>query len=105
MLIGNDVLIASLFKGQAKGVKLVDRAEIPAWLTTSQPQLTQLTPNSNSSAVGLGDVNNSTLLQFMTPPNKISYWSAMTSDALRPVVLSADIGNAVVTFKQGLTIS
>jgi hypothetical protein len=105
MLIGNDVLIAAPFKEPVDGGKLVNGAKIPAWITASPPQLTTLTPNSNCSAIGSGDVNNSTLVQFMSPPNGIQWWTAMTSDALRPVVLSADIGNATVTFKQGLAIS
>jgi hypothetical protein len=120
MLIGNKVLLGAPPKGPAGGVNLVVGAKPSALLTTAQAQLTQLlttapaqltqlTPNSNSSAVGLGDINNAILAQFLSPPspspNAIPWWTAMTSDALRPVVLSADIGNAVVTFKQGLTMS
>jgi hypothetical protein len=105
MLIGNKVLITASLKEQTKSAALTDSAEIPTWLTTSPPQVTQLTPNSNCSAVGSGDINNSTLVQFMSPPNKIPWWTTMASDALMPVVLSADIGNAIVTFKQGLTVT
>lgn len=107
MFIGNDVLIAPPSKGRTTttGGKLVGSARIPLLVSASVPQLTTLTPNSNCSAVGSGDVNNSTLMQFMTPANKVPYWSAMASEALSPVVLPADTGNAVVTFKQGLTVS
>ncbi|HEX8457915.1 MAG TPA: hypothetical protein VF656_11510 [Pyrinomonadaceae bacterium] len=91
--------------GTANDGKLPGSAKVLSWATVSVPQVVQLTPNSNSSALGSGDINNSTLVQFMSPPNVIPWWTAMTSNALRPVMLSADTGNAVVTFKQGLTIS
>lgn len=109
MFVGEGVLLATLFEKPAEGAPSVEaRAaglKIPAWLTASPPQLTTLTPNSNSSAVGSGDINNSTLVQFMSPPNSIQWWTAMTSDALLPAVLSRDIGNATVTFKKGLSIA
>jgi hypothetical protein len=105
MFIGNNVLIAPPSKGTTKGGKLLGSAQIPLLVSASAPQLTTLTPNSNCSAVGSGDINNSTLMQFMTPANKIPYWNAMASEALSPVVLPADTGNAIVTFKQGLTVS
>lgn len=105
MLIGNEVLITAPAHEQMKADTLTPSRLIPAWVTATPPQITQLTPNSNSSAVGSGDINNSTLIQFMSPPNKTAWWTTMTSDALMPVVLSADIGNAVVTFKQGLTVT
>ncbi|HEX8457913.1 MAG TPA: hypothetical protein VF656_11500 [Pyrinomonadaceae bacterium] len=72
---------------------------------TSNSQTTPLTPNSNCTAVGSGDTNNSTTVQFYSPQNGIVWWTAAVSSALKTAVLSGDIGNAVVTFKQGLTVT
>jgi hypothetical protein len=73
--------------------------------TTTNSQTTALTPNSNCTAVGSGDVNNSTTIQFYSPQNIFVWWTAVVSNAIKSAVLAADIGNAVVTFKQGLTLT
>jgi hypothetical protein len=73
--------------------------------TTSNSQTTALTPNSNCTAVGSGDTNNSTTIQFYSPQNGVVWWTAVVSNALKTAVLAGDIGNAVVTFKQGLTLT
>jgi hypothetical protein len=73
--------------------------------TTSNSQTTALTPNSNCTAVGSGDTNNSTTVQFYSPQNGVVWWTAVVSNALKTASLGGDIGNAVVTFKQGLTLT
>lgn len=71
---------------------------------TSNSQTTSLTPNSNCTAVGSGDNNNTTTVQFYAPPNGIAWWITAVSTAFTTAVLSEDIGNAIVTFKKGLTV-
>lgn len=119
MFIGDHVLLAKFAVNPTASEALVTEPtdsspatvlpaaglRFPGWVAQSPPQLTTLTPNSNSSAIGSGDINDSTLVQFMTPPNAIQLWTAMTSDALKPAVLSRDMGNGTVTFKQGMSIS
>jgi hypothetical protein len=68
-------------------------------------QTTSLTPNSNCNASGSGDVNDSTTVQFYAPPNGVAWWTAMVSIGSGPAVLANDIGNGIVTFKQGLTVT
>jgi hypothetical protein len=72
---------------------------------TSNSQTTQLTPNSNCVAVGSGDSNNSTAVQFFAPPNGIAWWSTSVGAANTSAQLGADQGNAVVTFQKGLTVT
>jgi hypothetical protein len=71
---------------------------------TSNSQTTALSPNSNCTAVGSGDSNNTTTVQFYAPPNGIAWWISAVSTAFTSAVLSDDIGNAIVTFKKGLTV-
>jgi hypothetical protein len=86
-------------------VLFADRYSFVLGATPGKPQVTTLTPNSNCSAVALNDANNAVSIQFMAPPNQIPWWLAMASEALLPVVNPYDEGNAVVTFKAGLTVS
>lgn len=79
-------------------------ATATAGSTTSNSQTTALTPNSNCTAVGSGDTNNSTSVQFYAPPNGVAWWTTGVSSAATSTTLPADIGNSVVTFKQGLTV-
>ena len=83
-------------------------------MPAGKPQLMQLTPNSNCSAVGSGDINNSTLVQFMTPPNQLVCWSTMVSMATKTMMLANDncckqdyihCDGALVTFQKGLKIT
>src|SRR5207253_101848 len=67
-------------------------------------QTIQLTPNSNCATTGSGDVNNSTEVQFYVTPNVVC-WTVVVSIAFRTMVLKADIDCAVVTYKQGLTVT
>jgi len=64
---------------------------------------TPLTPNSNSIAVPSGDSNDTTNLSFLYN-NIIPYWSPQVSSSNTTTTLGSDIGNGVVTFKQGLTV-
>ena len=73
--------------------------------TASNTQTTALTPNSNCAASGAGDTNNTTTVQFMAPGNGLVWWTAVVSAATKSASLVADTGNAVVTFKTGLTIT
>ena len=73
--------------------------------TASNTQTTALTPNSNCSGSGAGDTNNTTTIQFMAPGNGLVWWTAVVSAATKSASLVADTGNAVVTFKTGLTIT
>jgi len=68
-------------------------------------QTTQLTPNSNSVAVGSGDPNLSTLININAPVNGITYWAPSVSTGFKSVTLSADTGNSTVTFKKGLKVT
>lgn len=68
---------------------------------SSNSQTTQLTPNCSSSAVGSGDVNGTTSVQFMTP--SLECWSCEVSAAFTDAELPADI-NCGPTLKQGLTV-
>ena len=81
------------------------KEDSPIMTTASNTQLTTLTPNSNCSASGSGDVNNSTTVQFMAPPNGIAWYTTLVSNAIKSTTLANDIGNAVVTFKAGLTVT
>jgi hypothetical protein len=83
-------------------------------MSADNPQLIQLSPNSNCSAAGSGDVNNSTLVQFMTPPNQLVCWSIMVSMSAKTMELNSDnccrsdyvnCDGALVTFKKGLTVT
>ena len=71
---------------------------------SANTQLTALTPNSNCSAAGSGDANNSTLVQFMAPPNGVAWFTTSVSSAVTTSTLGADQGNGVVTFQAGLTV-
>lgn len=73
--------------------------------TVSNTQTTALTPNSNCAASGAGDTNNTTTVQFMAPGNGLVWWTAVVSAATKSASLTADTGNAVVTFKTGLTVT
>jgi hypothetical protein len=65
---------------------------------------TPLTPNSNSIAVASGDKNNTTNISFLYN-NMIPYWSPQVSAGNAQAILGSDVGNGVVTFKKGLTVS
>src|SRR6185312_5613852 len=71
---------------------------------SANTQITALTPNSNCSAAGSGDANNSTIVQFMAPPNGVAWFTTTVSAAVTSSVLGADQGNGVVTFQSGLTV-
>jgi len=75
-----------------------------ALLDAGQSVNTPLTPNSNAIAVASGDKNNTTNLSFLFN-NMIPYWSPQVSSASTTAILGQDIGNGVVTFKKGLTVS
>jgi hypothetical protein len=68
-------------------------------------QTTQLTANSNSTASGSGDTNQSTQIRFMSPANSTVWWLPSVSNALQQQVLPNDVGNDSVTFVKGLTVN
>lgn len=83
-------------------------------MPAGKPQLMQLTPNSSCSAVCSGDINNSTLMQFITAPTQLVCWSTMVSMAATTTKLNDDnccqpeyvnCDGAMVTFKEGLTVT
>ena len=65
---------------------------------------TILTPNSNATCTASGDTNDTTQCSFLYN-NSIPYWSPSVGSGNRTVELGSDVGNAVVTFKAGLTVS
>jgi hypothetical protein len=91
-------------KSKAKA-KTTSKTAAAATGTVSNTQTTALTPNSNCAASGAGDTNNTTTVQFMAPGNGLVWWTAVVSAATKSAFLVADTGNAVVTFKSGLTIT
>ncbi|SDG68563.1 hypothetical protein [Paraburkholderia phenazinium] len=68
-------------------------------------QTTQLTANSNSTASGSGDSNQSTQIRFMSPANSTVWWLPTVSNAITNSVLPEDTGNDTVTFVKGLTVT
>ncbi|MBK9941477.1 MAG: hypothetical protein U0Z44_20015 [Kouleothrix sp.] len=64
---------------------------------------TPLTPNSNALANASGDKTDDTQLAFVYN-NTITYWSPSLSSSNTTAVNDRDRGNAVVTFKKGLTV-
>lgn len=64
---------------------------------------TPLTPNSNAVSSATGDTNDDTTISFYYN-KEIPYWSPMVSSSFTSASLSKDMGNAVVTFKEGLTV-
>jgi len=71
----------------------------------STTQVTQLTPNSNCGAAGTGDANNTTNVAFMSPQNGLTWWTGTVSAAFSQATLAQDQGNAIVTFKKGITLT
>jgi hypothetical protein len=65
-------------------------------------QTTQLTPNSNCSATGSGDPNNSTTVAFMAPKNGTQWFTLTVSQGNPTASLGQDAGNGIVIFKKGL---
>ena len=65
---------------------------------------TTLTPNTNCVATPSGDSNDTTQLAFQWQ-GRITFWSPSVSAGSGPVILGEDVGNAVVTFKEGLTVT
>jgi hypothetical protein len=68
-------------------------------------QTTPLTPNSNCAASGSGDTNNSTTVQFYSPPDGIAWWTGSVSSGSLSAVLAGDIGDSQVTYRKGLTLA
>lgn len=63
---------------------------------------TQLTPNSQSVVT----MNATTAqISFQVLPTGTAYWSPQVSTSFTTVSLSKDVGNDVVTFKSGLTVT
>ena len=65
---------------------------------------TPLTPNSNAICASTSDKNDTTNLSFLYN-NTIPYWSPSVSSGNTIITLSNDVGNGVVTFKSGLTVT
>ena len=73
-----------------------------------------LTPNTNCSVFWSGDLNYTTLVEFMTPPSQLVCWSTTVSAAASREELNEDkccqpenvnCDGAAVTFKEGLTVT
>ena len=78
----------------------VDNATIAATTTSSYTTTTPLTLNSISVCVtSAGQAT----VSFQT--GGVTYWTAFVSQNLTAAVLGADVGNATVTFMEGLTVS
>ena len=73
-------------------------------LVAAQTITTNLTPNSNTVAIASGDTNNQTGVAFQFQ-GRITYWNPSVSTGATTAALANDIGNGVVTFKQGLTVT
>jgi hypothetical protein len=63
---------------------------------------TPLTPNSNAIAVQIADLNNDTLISYMSLD--ATYWSALVSSATTCVINNKRKGNGIVFFKKGLEV-
>jgi len=63
---------------------------------------TPLTPNSNAVAVKIADLNNDTLISFMSLD--ATYWSALLSSSTTTVTNNKRKGNGIVTFEKGLEV-
>ncbi|HWS53783.1 MAG TPA: hypothetical protein VN228_06645 [Pyrinomonadaceae bacterium] len=74
-------------------------------LSAGNTQTTALTPNSNCTAVGSGDSNDTTAIAFMSPQNGFAYWSPSVAITAPKAVNATDKGNAIVTFTKGLTVT
>lgn len=85
--------------------KKASAAKKSALSATSANQVTQLTPNSNCIASGTGDPNNTTNVAFDSPQNAFTWWTGTVSSSLKTATLGADMGNAIVTFKKGMTLT
>lgn len=74
-----------------------------ATFEAGQSTNTPLTPNSNAICAVSGNENDDTQVSFLYN-NQIQYWSPSVSSAFTSTTLGNDIGNAVVTFKEGLKV-
>ncbi|PXX47039.1 hypothetical protein [Undibacterium pigrum] len=73
-------------------------------LVAAQTITTNLTPNSNSVAIASGDINNQTGVAFQFQ-GRVTYWNPSVSTSATTATLANDIGNGVVTYKKGLTVT
>ena len=76
-----------------------------ATIAAAASQTTQLTANSNCTAIGSGDANQSTQIRFMSPANSTVWWMPTVSNAQTTVTLPNNVGNDTVTFEKGLTVT
>ncbi|MEM7481910.1 MAG: hypothetical protein AAF481_12115 [Acidobacteriota bacterium] len=83
---------------------LSDEGRVVEDFKGGQTVRTILTPNSDSVATASGDVNDTTQLQFQYN-NSITYWAPSVTSSSGPAELGADVGNSVVTFMKGLTVT
>ena len=63
---------------------------------------TQLTPNSQS-VVTMNATN--AQVSFQVLPTDVSYWAPQVSSSFTTATLGKNVGNAVVTFNSGLTVT
>ena len=63
---------------------------------------TPLTPNSHAVAVKIADLNNDTLISFISLD--ATYWSALVSSSTTVVTNNRNKGNDIVVFKSGLEV-
>ncbi|PWC81952.1 hypothetical protein [Azospirillum sp. TSO5] len=63
---------------------------------------TQLTPNSQS-VVTMNATN--AQVSFQVLPTDVSYWAPQVSSSFTTASLGKNVGNAVVTFNSGLTVT
>jgi hypothetical protein len=76
----------------------------PLVYVVGQTVNTDLSPNTNAKTRATFDLNDTTYVTFYFQ-NRIPYWVALVSVATTPVTLDKDMGNNVVTFCKGLTVS
>lgn len=76
----------------------------PLVYTVGQVVDTRLTPNSNAITRATFDLNDSTYVTFFYQ-NRIPYWPVLVSIGTEKITLDARLGNDVVTFRKGLTVT
>ncbi|MEG2031597.1 MAG: hypothetical protein RR376_13215 [Janthinobacterium sp.] len=73
-------------------------------LGAGQSVTTNTSPNSLALAIASGDANNQTGVAFQFQ-GRITYWNPGVSTGYTTIKLANDTGNAVVTWKAGLTVT
>ncbi|MBB4952055.1 hypothetical protein H4S14_000097 [Agrobacterium vitis] len=103
LVIGNGTLSASATEPSKRPTTAQQQSRVlKAKNDCGATQTTQITPNSFTVASSLNNANNALTIAFQT--GNVTYWTAQLSTANVNVMLSANRGNAVVTFRRGLSL-